>query len=982
MNLKEKISLNFYHLRNILRELFVDELEKEREIQAKLAQIIITSSDPEELKNKIVREVAIALNASRCIFLEYDPYTNNFKKVTNAYNTKRDDISVIGFDFNKEQTSQFSIKLKYMKDMFCEDTKKYLKDNKLENSTEEEIMNRYNIKAFAFVRLQFGENFLGVVLVHYGRAKKRLKKFDLKFLTNIAEHISIALHLSTLYNEEKGKKEKEQLLRHLITIMNEDYQLDNITKKVSDIMGTVFSAQTIYIEVDYNNYKKDYLYNISKFMPDSIKYHNINALRKIYAKPELSEVKKRNYYIKDTHNFIVQNNLEGSSTEKYFTKNMIKSLFYFPITNNTTTYGHIISHFEVINALSKDDIEFIKMVTEQFALAIKQTILFEQQRKTAEREELIRKITERIRSSLDLKELIQIICKETTNVFNVQRTAITTITKDKKKHIIDILNEFKLSPNVKGIIDTKNIDQLREFWADYFLHEDDIVAIDDIENSNTPEFFKETYTGIGVKSILGAAIKKGKYIWGTIVLSEYREYRHWTEEEKMLLRTIADQIYIAIHQAELFSSILESIKKESSLRKIFATMSESLDINIIKKTIVTEIGKALKADICIIAASDNEENYFHIDENSEYRSSDDIKSMVALNTSANNVTWFNEEFKHKNEITFADVETFLAENELYGSNEEHFLREYNIKSSYSFKVKYDDSYAYIILHYTKKPRILDNTEKQFVRLITTQAGVALHQACLYKMIQTQAESEKNNRTILEILRNSLDKEVIKSLFVKNIGKFFNANRVFFIDYDSEQKAFLPVEPSAEYLSSPALKSFVGIDWMNPAMSGYTQYLLEKREVKIPCWSEAINNVNENESYKERFRDAEVQSSYSLPVIHEGNMYGYFCVEFTQHGCKILTNEDITRIRSMCAQAGIALYQAELYIKAQEASKLKDEAIKKIEQMIESPAKKIVSTANYLNKNISLCSINPEYINNILKNGEELLKLTTKLKNKP
>lgn len=71
-----QITQNIFGNRNFLK----NEKVKEHELEMKLIQTIIGSLDPEELKNKIVKEIAIALDAYRCLFIEYDFSTNNFQE--------------------------------------------------------------------------------------------------------------------------------------------------------------------------------------------------------------------------------------------------------------------------------------------------------------------------------------------------------------------------------------------------------------------------------------------------------------------------------------------------------------------------------------------------------------------------------------------------------------------------------------------------------------------------------------------------------------------------------------------------------------------------------------------------------------------------------------------------------------------------------------------------------------------------------------
>ncbi len=89
--------------------------------------------------------------------------------------------------------------------------------------------------------------------------------------------------------------------------------------------------------------------------------------------------------------------------------------------------------------------------------------------------------------------------------------------------------------------------------------------------------------------------------------------------------------------------------------------------------------------------------------------------------------------------------------------------------------------GFLILEYNKDYKKFENEDLEFLKTIATQAGIAIYQANLYKITQIQAEREKISKNIIEILRSSLDKNIIKHLFVKNIGKYFNADRVLFLN---------------------------------------------------------------------------------------------------------------------------------------------------------------------------------------------------------
>ena len=102
--------------------------------------------------------------------------------------------------------------------------------------------------------------------------------------------------------------------------------------------------------------------------------------------------------------------------------------------------------------------------------------------------------------------------------------------------------------------------------------------------------------------------------------------------------------------------------------------------------------------------------------------------------------------------------------------------------------------------------------------------------------------------------------------------------------------------------------------------------------------------------------------------------GYFCVAFTSKTCE-LTDDDIKRIRSICSQAGIALYHAELYLKTQEALQAKSRIIAKVKRSIQEPVERIMKNSKTLSEIELARDKQIEYLDNIITSCNELLELT-------
>lgn len=156
--------------------------------------------------------------------------------------------------------------------------------------------------------------------------------------------------------------------------------------------------------------------------------------------------------------------------------------------------------------------------------------------------------------------------------------------------------------------------------------------------------------------------------------------------------------------------------------------------------------------------------------------------------------------------------------------------------------------------------------------------------------------------------------------------------------------------------------------------GHLQPLLEKRELIISNWEGYIEKNPRTPELIALYKEANTKSSYSFPVLHEGKIMGYFCIEFT-HKINELMNEDINRLRSICTQAGIALYHAELYLNTQEALQSRVELLNKFKNGIEKPVEEILKSSKVLSELEIERDKQKEHLNNIINSCNQLLELT-------
>jgi len=226
--------------------------------------------------------------------------------------------------------------------------------------------------------------------------------------------------------------------------------------------------------------------------------------------------------------------------------------------------------------------------------------LYEQLRKTAEREKFLRDLIENFRKSIDIDEVLTTISQEVAKVFNVDRVTIIQFINpfDYQKFIVR--KEHRKEKTVKSAVKINDYKQVIEYWSKIVPHELSVLGIDDIEKSDLPDYFKEFYINLEVKSIIAVTIVYDNEVWGAMALSDIKQIRTWTDEEKTLLKTISNQIYFAVKHAEMLEATRMFANREKFFAEVTSIIKSSLDIDEIQELVTKKVKEFYKADEVII----------------------------------------------------------------------------------------------------------------------------------------------------------------------------------------------------------------------------------------------------------------------------------------------------------------------------------------------------------------------------------------------
>ncbi|MFT0794988.1 GAF domain-containing protein, partial [Synechococcus sp. H70.1] len=236
-------------------------------------------------------------------------------------------------------------------------------------------------------------------------------------------------------------------------------------------------------------------------------------------------------------------------------------------------------------------------------------------RQEAERERLLGSLLRRIREKLDLQPLLQTTAAEVREFLQVDRVMI-----------------YQLQEGMGGFVAAESVldpwpSHLgRSVWDACFrqdpcyrkYQQGFVQAIDNVATAPLDPCYRELLDSFQAQANLVIPIRRGEELWGLLVAQHCRASRSWQEREIRLLQELAEQLAIALQQAQLYEQVkalnqtleekvqqrtaeLErALQFEAILKRITDRVRDSLDEAEILSDAVRELGESLDADGCDI----------------------------------------------------------------------------------------------------------------------------------------------------------------------------------------------------------------------------------------------------------------------------------------------------------------------------------------------------------------------------------------------
>lgn len=228
----------------------------------------------------------------------------------------------------------------------------------------------------------------------------------------------------------------------------------------------------------------------------------------------------------------------------------------------------------------------------------------QQLRETLNSSRLLGLIATRVRKSLDLDDILHTTVEEVRKVFKTDRVIIYRL--DTPTQGIRVAAAWDLDWSVTEEMSSRYLDCLiapstasleKKVYPEYERYcQGKIIAIANVDLQHYSPFQLKIIHKLHIRSKLIVPILLGSHLWGLLVVHQCAKLRQWQISEVDLLEKLADQVGIAIQQAQLFQQVQQQAQRERLLNEISNRLNTRLNPQDLLADIVQLIGEALDVD--------------------------------------------------------------------------------------------------------------------------------------------------------------------------------------------------------------------------------------------------------------------------------------------------------------------------------------------------------------------------------------------------
>jgi PAS domain S-box-containing protein len=580
---------------------------------------------------------------------------------------------------------------------------------------------RLGVRAIALAPIGYDGHTVGTIALEQFDRPRVFTKDEIKLLELVTQQTAVALYQAELFREAQEAARRDGLISRISSAIHSSLNSEEVLKAIVNHMGVALSVCRCRLALlpsplpEMVPVTHEYVAECCANRPPVL--NEIQTMNNPFLQSVLSQDKP--VAVSDPPNDPIL-----APLRLRVAAGSVKSILTTAIRVDGKPIGILsLHHCDHSHTWTQWEIDLVKSVADQAAVAIRQTELYREVRDSAQRASLVNHIVASIRRSLDLKETLKVAVDEVGRALAANRTYFRELIGNESVTIAEHLSDEGMSQ--KHVRTTSD-----DYIANYLLETRRTLVIDDVRAfaAAYPDLASTVGTWwiepLTLSQIVCPIFVNGA-CWGGLSIIQTDRVRKWTASEIALVEMVAAQVEVAVSHSNLFQETKQSAERAALVSQIIHGINQSSRLDEIFPVVARQLGEHLVADRILVTRS-NEERAWKAE--CEYRHGnvskpdtiyrrDDSEKFVAL---------------EENDIIRCDD---TEEDPRLDDRAQEMLREAGTRSFMSVRLCYQGTPRLAITAIMESgPRMWTDDEVEVMRSAANQVVVALQRAELFELV--------------------------------------------------------------------------------------------------------------------------------------------------------------------------------------------------------------------------------------------------------
>lgn len=668
-----------------------------------------------------------------------------------------------------------------------------------------QLLEKYQVRASLTVPVWVNGQIWGLLVAHQCQQPRAWQEGEISLLAQVATELTLALQPIEFRNQQQKWADREQVLARAMTRIQQSLEVDTMFRTTVQEVRRLLECDRVAVYQFNQDWSGQFVaeavatgwtplaidLNHNEFVKEDIKQCSLQRFLQNYPRQDDYMRDTRGGQTQGRRQFIIHD-LLNSGLDPCYIEVMrqleVQAYAIVPIYQGHQVWG-LLAAFQNSGARQwqESEVVILSQIASQLGIAVQQSEQSQRLRQAAEREQALNRVITRIRQSSDLDSIFSTTTQEVRRLFNIERV---TLYKFRDDYFGDFITESEAGGWRKLVGSGWEDPYLNEHQGGRFRTNQPLV-VDDIYIGETiwedgkfnlqkpkrplTDCHIEALEYYEVKSCAVVAIFLGQKLWGLLSAFQNSAPRHWEEAEVKLLMRVADQLGVAIQQAEYLSQLkaqtselARSAERQQNFLRIIDRVGQSLidkirlskDVETIFGTTTQQIRQLLQVDRVAIYR-------FLPDWSGEFIAESVAAGWMQLVSSEIRTVWEDSYLQETQGGRYRHNESFAVD-DIYTAGHSpchvEVLEQFEIRAYLIVPIFAGETLWGLLAAYQNSgSRHWESTEVSLMAQVGAQLGVALQQAGYLEQLQTQAEQLSAAAEREKAAKETLQQEVIQLL---------------------------------------------------------------------------------------------------------------------------------------------------------------------------------------------------------------------------